>query len=163
MIFCISTKTDHDWCSISVPTHKLARGSDLVESSSVLENRTCRVSRPNRQLATQFQTLIHLIVTTAANGEFESSPAATCVEAELIKVASLIIGQRQGDKPNPEGRPRLSREEIIRRSKERRRTRSRRGISGYGRSVRTNTPNSLQGVFWSRTGSLSPTETASSG
>ena len=58
-------------------------------------------------------------MTAAANYcEFESSPAARGVEAELLKVASLVIGQRQGDKPNREGRPRFPREEIIRRSKE---------------------------------------------
>ena len=117
--FCISTKTEHDWCSIFVPTHNLARGSNLVESSLGSKKMTCRVSRHNRQLATQFQKLVHQIFTTAAaNWEFESSPAGMCVEAELMKVASLVIGKRQGGKPYPEGRPKLPREEIIRRSKE---------------------------------------------
>ena len=117
--FCISTKTDHDWCSISIPTQKLARGGDFGEPSSGSEKMTCRVSRPNPQLAAQFQKLVCQIMTTATNClEFESSPAATCVEAELLKVVSLIIRQRQAAQPNPEGRPKLPREEIIRRSKE---------------------------------------------
>ncbi|MDJ0576573.1 MAG: helix-turn-helix domain-containing protein [Xenococcaceae cyanobacterium MO_234.B1] len=117
--FCISTKTEHDWCSIFVPTHNLARGSELVESSSGWEKMTCRVTRPNLQLVDQFQSLVDMVMTAATNYcEFESSPAARGVEAELLKVASLILGQRQGGKPHPERRPRLSREEIIRRSKE---------------------------------------------
>ncbi len=116
--FCICCKTEHDWYSIFIPTHKLSLGSDLVEPSSGSEKMTCRVTRPNPQLAAQFQELVTSIMTIAANySEFESSPAARCIEAELIKVASLILGQRQGSKSHPEGRPRLPREEIIRRSK----------------------------------------------
>ncbi len=116
--FCIRCKTEHDWYSIFIPTHKFSLGSDLVEPSSGSEKMTCRVTRPNPQLVDQFQGLVTSIMTTAANCvKFESSPAAKCAEAELLKVASLIIGQRQGGKPHPEGRPRLSREEIICRSK----------------------------------------------
>ncbi len=117
--FCISTKTDHDWCSISVPTHKLARGSDLVEPSSGLEKMTCRLTRPNLQLVDQFRSLVDTLMTAAVNyPKFESSPAARCVEAELLKVVSLVVGQRQAGKPKPEKRSRLPREEIIRRSQE---------------------------------------------
>ncbi len=116
--FCISTKAEHDWCSIFVPSHKLAATSELVESSSGSEKMRCRVSRPNPQLAAQFRALVSPLMTTAANySEFESAPAATCAAAELLKVASLIIGQGQGGKLKLEGRPKLSREEIIRRSK----------------------------------------------
>ncbi len=83
--FCISTKTDHDWCSISIPTHRLADSSDLVEPSLGSEKMTSRVSYPNPQLASHFQGLVILIMTTAAYClEFESSPAATCAEAELL-------------------------------------------------------------------------------
>ena len=116
--FCISTKAEHDWCSISVGSDKIATTSNLVESSSGSEKMICRVSRPNRQLAAQFRALVSPIVTTAANySEFESAPAARCAAAELLKVASLVIGQGQAGKLNLEGRPKLSREEIIRRSK----------------------------------------------
>ena len=117
--FCVRCTTEHDWYSIFIPTHKLALGSNLVESSSGSEKMTCRVTRPNLQLVDQFRSLADTVMTAAANYcEFESSPAARSVEAELLKVASLVIGQRQGDKPNREGRQRLQREEIIRRSQE---------------------------------------------
>ena len=117
--FCISTKTEHDWCSIFVPTYKLACDNDLLEPSLGSEKMTCRVSRPNPQLADRFKKAMGPILTTASNNsEFESSTAATYAAAELLKVASLVVGQRQGSKSKQEGRPKLSREEIIRRSKD---------------------------------------------
>ncbi len=116
--FCVSTKVAHDWCSIFVPTHKLTRGGELIEPSSSSEKMLCRVSRPNPQLAAHFLALVRLIVTSAANfSEFESSPAAHVATAELLKVGSSVVGQRQGGKPNPPGRPKLPREEVIRRAK----------------------------------------------
>ncbi len=116
--FCISTKAEHDWCSISVGSDKIAATSELVESSSGSEKMICRVSRPNPQLAAQFRALVGSIMTTADNcSEFESGPAARCAAAELLKVASLVIGQGQGGQLKLQGRPKFSREEIIRRSK----------------------------------------------
>ena len=116
---CIRCKTEHDWCSVFVPLHKLAGGGDLVEPSSGFEKMRCRVTCPNCQLVEQFRALVRQLLTAAANcSEFESSPAATRAAEELLKVASLIVGQRQGDKPNQQGRPKREREEIIRRSKE---------------------------------------------
>ncbi len=117
--FCVRCTTEHDWYSVFIPTHKLARGSNLVTPLSGQEKMTCRVTRPNLQLVDQFWSLMDTVMIAAANYcEFESSPAARCVEAELLKLVSLVVGQRPGGKPNLERRPRLSREEIIRRSKE---------------------------------------------
>ena len=117
--FCIRCTTEHDWCSIFIPTHKLSLGSDLVDSSSGSEKMTCRVTLSTRQLVVQFQAFMFEIMNLATNySEFESSLAAKYAGAELLKIASLIVGKRQGGKPCPEGRPKLPREEIIRRSKE---------------------------------------------
>ncbi len=116
--FCFSSNIEHDWCSIFVPTHQLALGGDFGEPLSGSEKMTCRVTRPNPQLAAHFRALVRLVVTTAANfSEFESSPAANVAAAELLKVGSSVVGQRQGGKPNPPGRPKLPREEVIRRAK----------------------------------------------
>ncbi|MGB5636935.1 MAG: helix-turn-helix domain-containing protein [Waterburya sp.] len=83
------------------------------------EKMMCRVSPVNRQVGEEFRMLVHQIMTTASHClEFESSSAATCAASELLKVASLIVSPRQAGKPNPEGRPKLSRQEIIRRSKD---------------------------------------------
>lgn len=116
--FCISTKAEHDWCAVFVPTRMLARPDDLVMSSS----RSCRVVRPNVQAANQFRAIAHQTMAVAANdSEFESSPAATSAAAELLKVACLVIGQQpnlERQSPNVEGRPTVPRQRIIRLSME---------------------------------------------
>lgn len=117
--FCVSTKYEHDWCSIFVPTHELVLGGDLAEPSSGSEKVICRVTRPNRQAANQFRALVHQIMTADANfPQFESSPAATFAEAELMKVASSIVGEQQAGELKHDGRPKFPRQEIIRRAKE---------------------------------------------
>lgn len=116
--FCISTKVAHDWCSIFVPTHKLTCGGDLAEPSSDSGKMQCRVTYRNYQLAQQFKSTVSEIITVARNcPEFESSPAGKCAEAKLQKIASLIVGSSQAVKPKQEGRPKLSRKEIICRCK----------------------------------------------
>jgi len=114
--FCVSTKVEHDWCAATFPTHMFG---DLVEPTSGSEQKTVRVSRANRQLANQFRTAVGQIMTIAANcSQFESAPASKSAAAELLKVASVVVGQRQAGGPKQQGRPRLQRQEIIRRSKE---------------------------------------------
>jgi AraC family ethanolamine operon transcriptional activator len=115
--FCVRSKAEHVWCSIFVPTPQFACDGDR-ELSSGCDKSVCRVTRPNPQLGNRFRALVYQIITTAANcHQIESSLAATRAAAELRKVAALVIGKRQAGEPNPEGRPRLSRWEIIRRSK----------------------------------------------
>ena len=117
--FCVRCPVEHDWCSVFVPTSILARESNLILPPSGSEKMNCRVSRPNPQLAYQLSSLVRSIVNAATNcAQFESSPAATCATAELSQVASLIIGQGQGDKLNQRGRRIMPRQEIIRRSQE---------------------------------------------
>jgi len=117
--FCVSTKVAHDWCSVFVPTHKFARGGALVEPSLGSEKMTCRVTRPNLQDANQFRAFVGQIMTAAAKcSQFESAPAATCAATELLNVTSLVAGKRQAGEPHQKGRPRFSRQEIIRRCQE---------------------------------------------
>ncbi len=119
--FCVSTKDKHDWCSITVPTHMFARGEELVERSSDCDKMKCRVTSPNPQLAEQFRAVVGQIVTVAANWpKFEIEAAGAYAEAELLQVASLIVGQPQAGEPNQnkKGRQRLPRQEIIRHSQE---------------------------------------------
>ena len=115
--FCISTKVDHDWCTVFVPTHLFDHCGNLVEQSSGSKKMTCRVTRANRQLTHLFKSIVRQIMIAAESPQFESSLAAACAEAELMRVASLIVWQQQNGKPHPEGRPKLQRQEIIRRSK----------------------------------------------
>ena len=117
--FCISTKDEHDWCSIFVPTNQIDLDRNFTESSFADKKMICRVTRPNPLLANQFWELVGSIMNAAANCEqFESSLAATQIAQELKKIASLIVGQEQIVMPNKEGRPRISRQQIIKRSKE---------------------------------------------
>ena len=116
--FCISTRQEHDWCSIFVPSQKSARDGDVTEPSSGSEKTVCRVTRPNRPAANRFLALVHQVVTAATQcPQFESSPAATCAAAELQRVSSVVVGAQQAGVLRQEGRPRLPRQEIIRRSK----------------------------------------------
>ena len=115
--FCISTKVEHDWCGVFIPTHMLASAGAIVESPS-LKRRTLRVTPPNRQVINQIRDSVSQIMTAGANcPQFESTTAASFAAAELLRVASLVVGG-QADEPKlkPNGRPKLPREEIIRRS-----------------------------------------------
>jgi AraC family ethanolamine operon transcriptional activator len=117
--FCFSTKFEHDWCTIFVPSHKFARVGDLVAPSSGAKKSACRVTREERRVANRFRTLVGQTMTAAVNcSQFEQTRAAISVEAELLKVASAVVGQRQAGEPNPQGRPRLPRQEVIRRCTE---------------------------------------------
>lgn len=113
--FCISTKVEHDWMSAFVPIDLFADGADLTVSAS----RLCRVSRPNRQAADQFRATLLQIFTAASNhSHFESSPAATRAAENVLRVANLIVGPRKAVEPRHEGRPKVPRQEIVRRSME---------------------------------------------
>jgi AraC family ethanolamine operon transcriptional activator len=73
------------------------------------------VTRPLRQAANQFQAIVGQIMATAADcPDFESAPAATCAAAEVLRIASSVVGRQQAVEPNREGRPKVSRQEIIR-------------------------------------------------
>lgn len=117
--FCLRCKTEHDWCSIFVPTHQIVRDNNIIGAPSSSEKMICRVTRPNPQLTNQFWDLVHSIMNAAGNCEqFESSPAAIYAAAELEKIASLIVGQETTRQSRQEGRPKLSRQEIIQHSKD---------------------------------------------
>jgi AraC family ethanolamine operon transcriptional activator len=117
--FCLTTRFEHDWCSVFVPTARFGRGGDLATPSPDSERMTRRVTRPNRQTANSFRAAVGRIMTTAAScSQFEAASAATCAAAELLKIVSPVVGQQGAGVTNREGRPRLPREEIIRRSME---------------------------------------------
>ncbi len=69
--FCISTKDEHDWCSIFVPTHQIAYDNNVIEPSSGSKKMICRVTRPNPLLANQFWALVHSIANAANYEEFK--------------------------------------------------------------------------------------------
>lgn len=102
--FCISTKAEHDWCSIFVPADKFVRGGDLVQPSSGFDKMKCRVSPANRLLADQFRSIVDQIITAAGNcRQIETGPAAACAAAELLGIASVVLGQQQAGEAHHDG------------------------------------------------------------
>jgi AraC family ethanolamine operon transcriptional activator len=76
------------------------------------------VIRLNPQLAGQVRSFIHDTESAALNcPKFEFTPAATDAAAEAVRLVSLIIWEGQSGRPERDGRPRISRQEIIRRCK----------------------------------------------
>jgi AraC family ethanolamine operon transcriptional activator len=113
--FCISTKVEHDWCVAFIPTDLFVQANDVAVSAS----RSCRVSRPNPRAADEFRAMLLQIVDTAAiSPHFESSPAAARAAEGVLKIANLIVAPGQALKPSRDGRPRVSRQEIIQSSHE---------------------------------------------
>lgn len=117
--FCISTKEEHDWCVAFVPSHMFALETETVEPLPGFKGKTCRVTRPNRLAADRFQSLTGQIMAAASKySQFESTSAASCAAAEVLKIVSSYVGQPQNVELHPRGRTRLSRQEIIRRCNE---------------------------------------------
>ncbi len=117
--FHLSTRDVHDWCSIFVPTDKLARGGGPAEPSLGSEQTTCRVTRPNRRMANQFKALVDQIMFAAdKHPRLEATQAANFAAKEAVKAASSIVGERQASESNRDGRPRIPRQDIIRRCRE---------------------------------------------
>ena len=117
--FCISTKDEHDWCSIFLPKNQLSSGNNTRDHLSDQGKMNCKVTRPNHQLAGEFRAFIIQFLDTASNCQkLDLSPAAKVAALQARAIAASIINHQQPDSPSPAGRPRISREEIIRRSKE---------------------------------------------
>ena len=116
--FALSTRLQHNWCSISVPTEALGRDANFDAPPKAAGQTGCRVTRPDRHLARRFQTAVRdVLAMAAAHPEYESSLGATVASAELLELAALILGRGQLRELDPAGRPKIPREEIVRRSK----------------------------------------------
>jgi AraC family ethanolamine operon transcriptional activator len=114
--FCTSIKSEHAFFSVSVPLEMVARGHDPAESVFEFENPTSGVTRENRELAGRLrQSVRHVMTAAAMCPQFESEEAAKSAAAALLKT-SLFFGQRLPAQARHEGRPKVSRQEIIDRS-----------------------------------------------
>jgi len=117
--FVLSTKFEHDWCSISVPNQVLELDPDFEEPSGASEQPGCRVTRPNRHLARRFQASVrHALGTAARYPQFESSLGAVVAAGDLLELGTLVLGRQQQRNTDDTGHFKHSRVEIIRRSKE---------------------------------------------
>jgi AraC family ethanolamine operon transcriptional activator len=115
--FCLNIKPEHAFFSIAVPLDMFAHDDDPAESLFSLENMTSGVTRENRELASRLrQTVRHVMTAAASCPQFESEAAAKSAAADLLKISGLVVGQRPTGQARHEGRPKVSRREIIDRS-----------------------------------------------
>lgn len=115
--FSLSTKIEHNWCSIFIPTRVLDLGRDLAAREAE-SDRTCRLTYPNRLLAGQFSALVdHTLSMASRHPEFESSVASKAVAEQLQNLGALIVRGERSSATEHAGRTRLPREEIIHRAK----------------------------------------------
>ena len=111
--FCVSTEIEHDWFTALIPSHMLSQvGADSL-------SRSTRVSDSNALVANRFRTVLEQIFSAAATcAAFKSSLAAHRAAVELVRVCAEIAGDQRPIESHYGGRPRYSRQEIIRRSME---------------------------------------------
>ena len=84
--FCVSTKYEHDWCTIVIPRDMLPPPTDDDEPR---EKMICRVTRPDRRLAERFLALVRGPFGAAMkHPEFEGSLAATRAAEDLFGVGA---------------------------------------------------------------------------
>ncbi|TWU04195.1 transcriptional regulator EutR [Symmachiella macrocystis] len=116
--FSVCTQMEHDWCSFFVPNDIFARSGNQLEPTNGSSKMICRVTPSNVQIANRVQTILSQIMTLDAKYRLESKePATTCAAAELTKLASSIVGTLPAAQPLQIGRRKISRHEIIFRSK----------------------------------------------
>jgi AraC family ethanolamine operon transcriptional activator len=117
--FFLSSAFEHSWCSIFVPIDVWASAGNSLILSLGEEKGVCRVTRPNRQLVMQGRSLVRDIQFAAATcPQFESTPAAIIAAEKAMKFVSRVVGEIPNGEPHRDGRPRISRMEILRRCEE---------------------------------------------
>ena len=113
----LCSTAEHDWCSIFVPTDVWTRAGYPLKLSLGGEKGACRVTRANRQLYIQGRSLVRDIQLAATTcPQFETTPAAKIAAAEAAKFVFRVALENHIDEPEKSaGRPRISRQKIIRR------------------------------------------------
>ncbi len=114
--FSICTEDEHDWCTVFLPTDRVAS----FLSSSYVDQKRCRVTPAMPEYARRFNGLVHSALAAATiHDELATSPAAATLAEELLELAGAILSAPMPvDKRNMGGRPRISRDEVIRRAKQ---------------------------------------------
>lgn len=112
----LCSASEHSWCSIFVPTDVWTRAGYPYELRSGGEKGRCRVTRPDRLIDAQTRSLVRDIEFAAGTcPNFETTQAATVAAAKAADLVSLFAGARRNGEPHRCGRPRIPRQEIIRR------------------------------------------------
>jgi len=110
--FCIATRDPHNWCAAFVPKKLL--GELPVHAQSKSGSSTCWVSRPTRDAASRFRTLVSQVMRTAADdSDFESTAAARVAARDVLEIIKSVCEQPVVNRDNRDGRPKVPRERII--------------------------------------------------
>jgi AraC family ethanolamine operon transcriptional activator len=110
--FCMATKDPHNWCAAFV-SKKLC-GELPVHDQSNSGSSTCWVSRPTRDAASRFRTLVSQVMRSAAGySDFESTAAARVAARDLMGIIKSVCEQPVVNRNNRDGRPKVPRERII--------------------------------------------------
>ena len=115
--FFLSGECEHDWCTIFIPRSTLDVDSALEATEGVSEKMICRVTRSNPRHAGRLRRYVGEILGAAVSyPEFESSPAAVVASARLLKLGRSILGCAPVHDSAQGGRPKVPRDEIVRRA-----------------------------------------------
>ena len=115
--FTVSTKVNHDWCSLFIPTTLLVNSSynsDYLAQRSSSKN--IFLTRSNLKLANQLKTIIEKIMSAGSIGNLpsNSSPAAAKIAQELLMIGALLLGESHANaKTEIKGRKKISRDFIL--------------------------------------------------
>jgi methylphosphotriester-DNA--protein-cysteine methyltransferase len=113
--FCLSARDEHDWFAVSIPESHIENQRSVNAPSDAGRN-GCRVSH---RLTDRLESAITDLILFAGNTpDFEDSPAASVAQAQLVEAASSLIQEPTPNRPESAGRPKLSRQHIIRRAME---------------------------------------------
>ena len=111
--FCISTKQPHDWNAVFIPSDIFEQ--QVVDPPSFFNGASCRLTRADRRVANRLRSMVREVMFAAANcPEFESSAAAEVAAIEMLKITTAALEQPAVDTGSDRGRPKVSREQIIR-------------------------------------------------
>ena len=118
---CLSTKLEHDWCSIFIPADRLPAFSSPVEAEDAQGPMICRTTGPNRHLANRFRASVREVLNAASREpEFGSSIAAEVASTDLMELGAAIIQSHTTEERSDrfDGRPKITRREIVRAAQE---------------------------------------------
>ncbi len=111
--FCITTKHSHDWCAVSIPIDQFE--ADEIKSLS----QPCSVAPHSPGAAVRYQDIVSNVMVAAATCPgFEETQAARRAASELLNLLCPIPVRRATKNANRIGRPKLTRNEIVKQSLE---------------------------------------------
>jgi AraC family ethanolamine operon transcriptional activator len=104
--FSLTSSTAHNWCTVFVPTHEISRAGRSLN--------TCWVTAPNQRMAYRLRSAVGDLLDAAGRERaLEFAPAARCAQKEFLEIAAAVAVREIFSKPQPQGRPVISRRQII--------------------------------------------------